>query len=171
MSFPSYPQNGQTTQVSGVTYTYSTQTNAWTRVAGGIVVNTANIAALSLGGGAGSLTTSEVYDFDDLSYLTDGFKNTFQLRYNGTKVAVTNPWNLSVSVNGVQQPAFTLNSDVVWQGQVLAANKGYTVDTGGNLKFADSVPVNSQVTVRTQMGTNTNTRRYPFNPLDIMTGT
>ena len=171
MSFPTSPQNGQTTVVSGVTYTYSTTTNAWTRAAGGILVTTANITALSLGGGAGSLTTSEVYDFDDLSYLTDGFTNSFPLRYNGTVVnTITNPWQLQVTVNGTQQPAFRDNSDVVWQGQVLTANKGYTLDANGNLKFADSVPVNSQITVRTQMGTNTNTRRYPFNPLDIMTG-
>jgi len=172
MSFPTSPQNGQTAQVSGVTYTYSTTTNAWTRAAGGISVTTANIAALSLGSGTGSLTSSEVYDFDDLSMSTDGFKNSFPLRYNGTIVnTITNPWQLQVTLNGVQQPAFRQNSDTVWQGQVLAADKGYTLDTNGNLKFADSIPVNSQVTVRTQMGTNTNTRRYPFNPLDIMTGT
>ena len=171
MSFPSTPINGQTSVVSGVTYTYSTQTNAWTRNAGGIVVTTANITALSLGTSTSSLTTSEVYDFDDLSMSTDGFKNVFTLRYNGTVVnTITSPWQLQVTVNGTQQPAFRQNSDTVWQGQVLSANKGYTLDTNGNLKFADSIPVNSQLIVRTQMGTNTNTRRYPFNPLDIMTG-
>lgn len=171
MSFPSSPQNGQTSVVSGVTYTYSTTTNAWTRAAGGITVTTANISALSLGGGTGSLTTSEVYEFDDLSYLTDGFKNSFTLRYNGTVVnTIINPFQLQVIVNGIQQSAFAYMSDVTWQGQVLAGNKGYTIDNAGNLLFADSVPINSQITVRTQMGTNTRTRRYPFNPLDIMAG-
>jgi hypothetical protein len=171
MSFPTSPQNGQTAVVSGVTYTYSTTTNAWTRAAGGIVVTTANITALSLGGSTGSLTSTEVYDFDDLSYQADGVKNTFQLRYNGTVVnTIANPWQLQVTVNGIQQPAFAYQPDVTFQGQVLAGNKGYTIDTNGNLKFADSLPINSQITVRTQMGTNTRTRRYPFNPLDIMTG-
>jgi hypothetical protein len=171
MSFPSNPTSGQTTQLAGITYTYSGSTNSWTRVTSGITVPTANITALSLGGGTGQLTSSEVYNFDDLSVLTDGFKNLFPLRYNGIVVStIKNPWQLQVTVNGAQQPAFRENSDVVWQGQVLTANKGYTLDTNGNLKFADSIPVNSQVTVRTQMGTNTTTRLYPFNPLDIMTG-
>lgn len=172
MSFPTSPQNGQTTVVSGVTYTYSTDTNSWTRAAGGITVTNANIGALSLGTGTGTLTTSEVYDLDDLSTLTDGFRNSFRLRYNGTIVnTITNPWQLQVFVNGVQQPAFAYIGETVWQGKVLAANKGYTIDLGGNLTFADAIPLNSQITVRTQMGTNTQTpRRYPFKALDIMTG-
>lgn len=171
MSFPSTPVDGQTKQVGGITYQYSLANNAWTRLANGITVTTANIATLSLGGGAGQLSTTEVYDLDDISPYTDGTTNTFALRYNGIAVTFASPWTLQVTVNGAQQPAFVYMSELVWHGDVLAANRGYTVDYAGNLKFADPPPLGSQVTVRTQMGTNSQTsKKYPFSPLDILTG-
>jgi len=171
MSFPTSPQNGQTSVVSGVTYTYSTTTNAWTRSAGGITVTQANITNLKIDG-SGTLTTTEVYDLDDITSLVDGFRNTFPLSYNGTRItSFTNPWALQVSVNGVAQPAFSNTADVTWQSGILTANRGYTLDTTGNLKFADSIPKGSQITVRTQTGTNIQApRRYPFNALDILAG-
>lgn len=170
MSFPSTPINGQTAVVSGVTYTYSAVTNAWTRSAGGITVTTANITNLNIGT-SGTLTTTEVYDLDDVSYQITGFKNIFSLTYNGTPVNITNPWNLQVTLNGVQQPAFATVGDVTWQNGVLSANRGYTIDASGNLKFADVIPLGSQISIRTQVGTNSQApKRYPFNALDILQG-
>jgi hypothetical protein len=40
MSFPTSPVNGQTSVVNGITYSYSTSTTAWTRVAGQITATT-----------------------------------------------------------------------------------------------------------------------------------
>jgi hypothetical protein len=78
---------------------------------------------------------------------------------------------LDVYVNGAKQPAFKYNGDTVWFSLTLPANKGYTIDYTGNLKFADTLPARSQVSVSTKVGSNSqSSKRYPFNPLDIVLG-
>ena len=121
--------------------------------------------------GVGLLTSTEVYDLDDISNYTDGLTNTFRPTYNGSAVTVTNAWNLDIFVNGVNQPAFKYNSDLVWGGYALTASKGYCIDYSGNVRFADALPATSQVSITTKLGTNTQTTKtYPFKPLDIMLG-
>ena len=156
--------------VGGITYQYNNTYQSWTRVSSGINVAVVQTANLSVGTSLG-LTNTEEYDLDDVSYLTDGFLNTFPLRYNGAYVAVTNPWNLAVSVNGVPQPAFKYNGDIAWASYVLTASRGFTLDPTGNLRFADSIPANSTISIRLQPGTNTQqTKFYPFKPVDILLG-
>jgi len=129
------------------------------------------------------VTTSLVYDLDDVSNYTDGFSNQFPLSYNQntSAVSITYAWQLMVAVNGLVQPAWLYNSDTHWQSQVLTANKGYTVinnlypngavQSGPLLKFADPVPSGSQIMIRTVAGSqNTTVKKYPFNPVDIMLG-
>ena len=55
MSFPTSPVNGQTSVVNGITYSYSTSTTAWTRVAGQVTATT--YLSITSNTGASSTTT------------------------------------------------------------------------------------------------------------------
>lgn len=185
MSFPSSPINGQTTEVNGITYVYNSTNNAWKRVP---------LTSLSVSGSvtAGSISTNNLvwsgngqpfvpsfltavssYDLDDLSTYTDGFRITFSPTYNLSSVSITHPNQLTVAVNGVLLPSFvqTANTEIVWQSYVFAAYKGYTIDSTGNIKFAEAPPSGSQLYARTTgSAVNTTIKTYPFKPIDIMAG-
>ena len=139
-----------------ITFYYQASTNAWRRVVGGATnMTVANIAVSNLFVGTSiGLTSTEAFDLDDLSNYTDGRTGTFTPTYNGSQISVVNPWNLDVTVNGLRQPAFKYNGDLVWQSWALTANKGYTLDYTGNIKFADTLPARSRVTVTVKPGTN-----------------
>ena len=116
-------------------------------------------------------TSSDIYDLDDISYATDGRKNTFALKYNQTTVSANSPFNLMVTINGLVQPAFDYKYDTFWLANVLTASKGYCLDNSGNIKFADSPPQGSQILIRTVFGSvPANKKVYPFKPLDILMG-
>jgi hypothetical protein len=135
-----------------------------------LAVSNVAVSGISING-VGILSSTEVYDLDDISAYTDGITNTFIPTYNGSAVTITNAWNLDIFVNGVKQPAFKYNSDLVWGGYALTASKGYCIDYSGNVRFADALPATSQVSITTKLGTNTQTTKtYPFKPLDIMLG-
>lgn len=167
MSFPSNPTNGQQASVNGVLFTYNSSFNAWKKTQ-----NVANIYT------ATQLTNFQnIFDFDDVSYLTDGITNTFPLRWNGSRVTCNSPFTISVTVNGALQPAFDYKYDTVWLANILTSSKGYTIDISGNpttngyIKFSNSVPINSQILVRTVLGSpQTSIKTYPFKPLDIVMG-
>jgi hypothetical protein len=120
---------------------------------------------------------TSVYDLDDISYKTDGFTNTFPLNYNGVATGIGSPFNLTVTINGILQPAFDYKYDTVWLANILSASKGYCIDTSGNantsgyIKFANCPPQGSQVLMRTVVGTVQSTyKTYPFKPLDVLMG-
>lgn len=170
MSFPTSPSNGQTTTVNGIPYVYSATKNAWKRstVADAVIAGNVTVGGLKFADGA-PITSGSVYEFDDI--WGDGRTSTFQLKYNNTNVPVSSPWNLSVTIDGYPQPAFKETYDTVWFSKVLAASRGYTVDSSGRLKFAESPPPGSLIIVRTAVGGEpTTTKVYPFKPLDIMLG-
>ena len=124
---------------------------------------TVNSFATSFGG--------YVYDLDDISYLTDGIDSVFPLTYNTLPVSVPSPWNLMVSISGLLQSAYANTQETVWLSFVTAAQKGYTLDSSGNIVFADSVPAASNVRIRVVPGTPAqNTKVYPFRPVDILMG-
>ena len=124
---------------------------------------TANNFATSFGG--------YIYDLDDVSYLTDGITNIFPLTYNTANVSVASPWNLMVSISGLVQAAYSNTQETVWLSYVSSASKGYTLDSSGNIVFADSVPAGSDVMIRVVPGTPTpNTKVYPFKPTDVLMG-
>ena len=137
-----------------------------------------NIEVTSIvNGSSGVFVSGTIYDLDDISYATDGFTNTFALRYNGSTVTVPSPFNLMVYVNGILQPAFDYKYDSVWFANVLTASKGYCLDTSGNIttsgyiKFADCPPQGSQIFMRTVLGSVQSTyKTYPFKPLDVVMG-
>ena len=120
-----------------------------------------------------SYFVTTVYDLDDMSYMTDGLSTTFPLQYNTSTVTVPSPWNLMVTVSGIMQRAFA-NVDgyeVNWQSYVVSGSKGYTIDTTGNIQFADAPPAGADLNIRVVPGIpNANTKVYPFKPTDIMVG-
>ena len=73
--------------------------------------------------------------------------------------------------DGAVQPAFDASYDTVWFGSALTASRGYTIDTTGNIKFADCPPQGSFIMARTVVGSPNPTKKiYPFKPLDIVLG-
>jgi hypothetical protein len=170
MSFPTSPSNGQTTTVNGIPYVYSATKNAWKRssLSDAVISGNVSVGGLKFADGA-PITSGAVYEFDDI--WGDGRTSTFQLKYNNGNVSVSSPWNLTVTIDGYPQPAFKQNYDTVWLGHALAASRGYTVNSSGQLKFAESPPPGSLVIVRTAVGGEpTTTKIYPFKPLDIALG-
>jgi len=124
-----------------------------------------------------SLISNYVYDLDDISYKTDGFTGTFPLTYNYASANISSPFLITVTVNGILQPAFDYKYDTVWQSSVLSASKGYTIDNVGNptsngyIKFAECPTQGSQILIRTVVGNPpTSLKLYPFKPLDVFMG-
>lgn len=124
---------------------------------------------------ANGICIDDLYELDDISSAisVDGVSNTFTPTFNGTAVTVPSPFKLSVTVNGILQSAYLYNSEYVWQTNLLCANDGYTIDQDGNIKFTESLPVNTEVILRTNSGgirsvSAQSQRRYPFKALDIV---
>jgi len=116
------------------------------------------------------LNTSAYY-LDDISYAIDGSTNSFAPAFSGSAIAVSSPYNLLVVLNGVQQQAFTDYYSVVWLSHFLPAFRGYTIDTFGNIKFADCLQKGSQVIIEVlPVYTTAATKTYPFSPADIVLG-
>jgi hypothetical protein len=117
-----------------------------------------------------------IYELDDISNYTDGRSNSFKLTYNQANVTINSPFNLLVTVNGLTQPAFDFNLynsyGALWGSYVLGSYKGYTIDsTSGNIKFANTPPINSQIMMRTVVGAPAaTTKQYPFKAVDILLG-
>jgi hypothetical protein len=112
-----------------------------------------------------------VYDLDDISYTTDGITTIFPLTYNTSNVSVPSPWNLMISINGLLQSAYANTYESVWLSYVSSAAKGYTLDSGGGVKFADPPPAGSDVMIRAIPGTPAaNAKVYPFRPTDVLMG-
>ena len=89
------------------------------------------------------------YELDDLSTAIDGLQNTFIPTFNYDRVSITNPFSLMITVNGTPQSAFINNRDYVFQSNFLGSNSGYTIDTDKNIKFTESIPLGSQIVIRT----------------------
>lgn len=114
-----------------------------------------------------------IYDLDDMSYITDGFRTTFPLLYNSSTITVSSPWNLLVTVSGIMQRGFanTNGYEANWQSYVIPAFKGYTLDSSGNIQFTDAPYSGADLNIRVVPGVpNANTKVYPFRPTDIMVG-
>jgi hypothetical protein len=176
MAFPTSPTNGQTTTVNGITYVYNSTNNAWKRqtltdltVTGNITTTNGNITATNYFYSNATPLIPAVYDLDEI--YADGTTNTFYPRYNQSNVSVAHPWALTVTINGTFQPAFNANYDTVWLSRTLTSQNGYTIDTDGNIKFADCPPAGTTVIARTQAASApATTKTYPFKPLDILMG-
>lgn len=108
-----------------------------------------------------------LYELDDI--FPDGVENTFQPTLNYTKVNISDPFKLSIYIDGVIQNCYLHNKEYVYNTSFLDTRKNYTIDHDGNIKFTKSVPLGSKVIIKTISGNNNNTiKRYPFSPTDIM---
>jgi hypothetical protein len=120
---------------------------------------------------SGSITSAELesYELDDISFLTDGTKNTFPLTFNYQSVNITNPFRLLVTVNGIIQSAFINNLE---HPSLLGLTDGYTIDYDGNIKFSESLPSATKVVIRVIPGsvTQTKIKYYPLSPSSILLG-
>lgn len=119
------------------------------------------------------IATVDNYDLDDISGYTDGITHVFPLTYNLANVNFTSPWQITVAVNGILQPAFNSspNASIVWQSFVFPANKGYTLRSNSQIKFAEAPAARSDIYIRKQPGTTpAKIKILPFKPIDVMMG-
>lgn len=181
MSFPASPVDGQLATVNNITYVYNSVNNAWRRqiltdlaftgnvTASGNVVATGNVVAGNYfySNGAPFFTTIKEYN----GINGDGITTQFTARDQQDTVTLLNPWNYFVTIDGLFQPAFEENTDIVWLGHALCASRGYTITSSGNIKFATPPEAGTLILIRTQLGSAPTTARiYPFKPLDIALG-
>ena len=171
ISSSSYNAVAGSLYISNTTVSTSNTTGALT-VAGGV-----GVGSLTIGNSGSTITNTDIYDFDDISYRIDGFTNTFKLSYNGTQVNTASPYLISVTVNGMKQTPFNSKYDTVWLASILTASKGYTIDVSGNpttnnwIKFADTPLAGSQIEIGTVVGSiPSQSKIYPFKPLDVVMG-
>jgi hypothetical protein len=155
--------SGDTKVFSG-TQSTSTTTGGLTVVGGVGIGGNLNVGGTISGGFA-------VYDLDDVSASVTGLENTFALTFNQTAVAIANPFNVMVTINGIIQPGFIYNYNAVYGGLLWTSFKGYTI-VGGNIKFADAPVPGSEIMIRnTGLTSNfTTPKRYPIMPAEIMLG-
>ena len=146
----------------------ATNTTSVTLPSSGTLVNSADLAGVA--GTVTALNSAVIsYELDDISTAVDGIENTFVPTFNYDRVSITDPFKLLITVNGIIQSAFVFNTDYVHLTHCLAAKNGYTIDQDGNIKFTESVPMNSDIVARLNgSSTHSTYRYYPFSALDIM---
>jgi hypothetical protein len=139
-----------------------------TPIAGDQYFNTTLNAIKIYNGTSWSSTIPEIQVLDNLQYSFDGVENRFLASYQGTKLAISNPLRLLITVNGIVQ---TVNySSVVWDSPLPW--DGFRVDDDGYIAFSESVPAGSQFNGRIMAGTDTPTvtTTYPFAATDLLLG-
>ena len=76
-----------------------------------------------------------------------------------------------IAINGLLQSAYANTQESVWLSYVSSASKGYTLDSGGGVRFADPPPAGSDVMIRVVPGTPAaNIKTYPFRATDVLLG-
>jgi hypothetical protein len=117
---------------------------------------------------AANPSETEVTPIDNMSVYFNGVANRFLLTYQGTKVALRNPFRLLVNINGVTQ---TVNTpDYVWQSPI--PYDGLFLDSDGYITLSDIPPLGSTFDGRILAGaaTSTRTKNYPFRAVDLLLG-
>ena len=132
--------------------------------------NLDDVVATSFKGDGSQLTGIPVGDLYELDQISPaGGENTYTPTFNYETVAVSNPFRLLISVDGIMQSAYIHNTEYVFNNSLLTSRSGYTIDYDGNIKFTEALPEGSEVMIKTTAGTTkSTTRRYPFNALDIL---
>lgn len=132
--------------------------------------NLDDVVATSFKGDGSQLTGIPVGDLYELDQISPaGGENTYTPTFNYETVAVSNPFRLLISVDGIMQSAYVYNTEYVFNNSLLVSRSGYTIDYDGNIKFTEALPEGSEVMIKTTAGTTkSTTRRYPFNALDIL---
>jgi hypothetical protein len=117
---------------------------------------------------AGAAGNADIVPLDDISNYFDGTETRFVPAYQGTQVSILNPLSLLLTINGIIQ--YVNNPEYVWMSGL--PQRGFFVDSDGQLQFSEAVPAGSEFDARIMSGNvaTTRTRVYPFKPLDILLG-
>jgi len=112
------------------------------------------------------------YTLDDISSQFGGIANSFMLTVNGVYFNVNNPNQLDITIGGVKIYPTKYIQDYVNQTEINTFNKGFFIDSSGNVNFATAPaqPMTFYGTVETNSDaqppyTFANT---PFSAINIM---
>ena len=111
----------------------------------------------------------DIVPLDNLTSQFNGAESRFLPKFNNTKVNITNPLRLLISINGIIQ--ILGNQDNHMLSPI--AQDGFFVDYEGYLNFGEPVPAGSTFDGRVMPGPTYNSvskSRYPFRPIDILLG-
>jgi hypothetical protein len=111
----------------------------------------------------------DIIPLDNLNSQFNGAESRFLPKFNNTKVDITNPLRLLISINGIIQ--ILGNQDNHWLSPI--SQDGFFVDSDGYLNFGEPVPKGSTFDGRVMGGPTTNSlkkSKYPFRPIDILLG-
>jgi len=111
----------------------------------------------------------DIIPLDNLTSQFNGAESRFLPKFNNTKVNITNPLRLLISINGIIQ--ILGNQDNHWLSPI--SQDGFFVDSEGYLNFGEPVPRGSTFDGRVMGGPTTNSiskSKYPFRPIDIFLG-
>lgn len=100
-----------------------------TTTGGTYVIASADAAANASASSGTSISGTSGYSYELDAFTCNGRDNSFPLRFNNQYTTVASPWNLFVALDGARQPAFSANSEPVWQSFALTARTGFTLDT------------------------------------------
>jgi hypothetical protein len=146
--FPSNPSLNQQYSYAGRTWSWNG--TAWQSV------------------GTANITLPDIVPLDNLQYEFDGIQSRFYPKNNGVVQAITNPFTLLLSLNGIiQNVSFP---EVVW-GTPFSYD-GFTIDSDGYIAFSEVPPAGSTFNARIMAGpvTQSSTNTYPFKAMDILLG-
>jgi len=112
---------------------------------------------------------NEIQVMDNLYGQFDGTEVRFVPNYQGSKISITNPFTLLVSLNGLEQKVS--NSTVVWDSPVAKVSQ-VRLDDDGQLAFSSPVPSGTLFEGRVLVGSSTTalTTTYPFEATDLLMG-
>lgn len=130
---------------------------------------TSNALSITVGTNSVQSNIPELFEYDDISGICDGWTKVFSLSFNQQSVTVTDPFKLLITVNGIIQSTFVYNRQYVWLNGFTGSDYGFTINHDGNLMFSEPPPAGSQIMIRSVAGiTKSSVRQYPFKPIDMM---
>ena len=143
----------------------------------GVIANVANVLNVGADGtilAADSTATVgmswqdyTIVPLDTLYYQFDGIENRFYPTYQGTRINITNPLRLLITINGIIQTVSF--PEYVWQSGIPM--DGFMVDSDGYIAFSEVPPAGSTFYGMIHPGSNIiNYPTYPFKALDILLG-
>ena len=157
MSFPSSPTNGQTIIANGITYSYSTSTNSWTRAASGASLVATAVTSTNISGGtpgsipyqtaAGATGFIPIGGFNT-ALISDGSTATWSSLSGISAGASTNADNIQVSTLTPGDRYFTL-ADVVdgsYVGLESTTINKFNAGTGVTIGSTATFTLNTQAT-------------------------
>jgi hypothetical protein len=160
LSFPSSPVNGQTTIANGITYSYSTSTNSWTRAVSGASLVATAVTSTNISGGTaggilyqtapGSTGFIPIGGFNTV-LISDGSTATWSSLSGISAGASTNADNIQVSTLTPGDRYFTL-ADVVdgsYIGLESTTINKFNASTGLTIGSTATFTLNTQATSTT----------------------